>query len=57
MPVVNVPKEENVYMNDLFLQIEEEFRLNDISMEEMIRTFLKQLLIRATRLWKKQYLE
>ena len=57
MPVVNVPKEENVYMSGLFLQIEEEFRLNDISMEEMIRTYLKQLLIRATRLWKKQYLE
>lgn len=57
MPVVNVPKEENVYMSGLFLQIEEEFRLKDISMEEMIRTYLKQLLIRATRLWKKQYLE
>lgn len=57
MPVVSVPKEENAYMSGLFVEIEEEFRLNDISLEEMIRTYLKQLLIRATRLWKKQHLE
>jgi AraC-like DNA-binding protein len=57
MPVVSVPKEENAYMSGLFVEIEEEFTLNDISIEEMIRTYLKQLLIRATRLWKKQHLE
>jgi AraC-like DNA-binding protein len=57
MPVVSVPKEDNSYMGGLFVEIEEEFRLNDISLEEMIRTYLKQLLIRATRLWKKQHLE
>jgi AraC-like DNA-binding protein len=34
-----------------------EFELNDSSLEEMIRTYLKQLLIKATRLWKKQHLE
>jgi AraC-like DNA-binding protein len=57
MPIVSVPKEENEFMSGLFREIEEEFRLNDVSLEEMIRTYLKQLLIRATRLWKKQHLE
>jgi AraC-like DNA-binding protein len=33
-----------------------EFQLNDSSLEEMVRTYLKQLLIRATRSWKRQHL-
>lgn len=57
MPMVAVPKEENENIAMLFRHIEEEFRLNDVSMEEMLRTYLKQLLIRATRQWKKQHLE
>jgi AraC-like DNA-binding protein len=57
MPMVSVPKEENGNIALLFRQIEEEFRLDDVSLEEMLRTYLKQLLIRATRQWKKQHLE
>jgi AraC-like DNA-binding protein len=57
MPVVHVPKEQTAFVDGLFDEIEEEFRLNDPSIEEMIRTYLKQLLIRSTRLWKKQHLE
>ncbi|MCG2614110.1 AraC family transcriptional regulator [Terrimonas sp. NA20] len=57
MPMVTTPKEEAVYFGTLFREMEEEFRLADTSLEEMIRTYLKQLLIRATRLWKKQHLE
>lgn len=56
MPLVNVTKEEEGFINYLFRQMEEEFTLTDTSLEEMIRTYLKQLLIKATRLWKKQHL-
>ncbi len=57
MPRVDVPKEENAYFKELFRQIENEFRIDDTSLEEMIRTYLKQLLIQSTRQWKKQHLE
>jgi AraC-like DNA-binding protein len=57
MPFVSVPAEQETYMNGLFAEIEAEFKLRDSSLEEMIRTYLKQLLIRATRLWKEQHLE
>jgi AraC-like DNA-binding protein len=56
MPMVAIPKEEHTYFDSLFSRIEEEFELDDTSLEEMIRTYLKQLLIRATRQWKKQHL-
>ncbi len=57
MPLVKVSKEEAAYINHLFRQMEGEFQINDTSQEEMIRTYLKQLLIKATRLWKKQHLD
>ncbi|WP_224996893.1 helix-turn-helix domain-containing protein [Cesiribacter sp. SM1] len=57
MPLVHVSKDETTFIDHLFRQIEGEFELNDPSQEEMIRTYLKQLLIKATRLWKKQHLE
>lgn len=56
MPMITVPKQESDFMNYLFGQIESEFSLNDTSLEEMIRTYLKQLLIRSVRLWKGQHL-
>lgn len=56
MPRVDVEEEEVDFIKFLFHQIEGEFRLNDISLEEMIRTYLKQLLIKSTRLWKQQHL-
>jgi AraC-like DNA-binding protein len=40
----------------LFASIQEEFRLKDSSQEEMIRTYLKQILIKSVRIWKKQHL-
>lgn len=57
MPMVAIPKEESAYFGEIFRQLEKEFMLADTSLEEMIRTYLKQLLIRATRQWKKQHLE
>src|SRR5690606_10720759 len=57
MPRVDVVEEEVNFIQFLFHQIEIEFQLRDSSLEEMIRTYLKQLLIKATRLWKKQHLD
>lgn len=56
MPRVDVDDEEIDFIKFLFHQIEGEFQLGDTSLEEMVRTYLKQLLIKATRLWKKQHL-
>ncbi|SKB97188.1 AraC-type DNA-binding protein [Parapedobacter luteus] len=57
MPLVEVDAEETVFIDYLFRQMKAEFELHDYSLEEMIRTYLKQLLIRSTRLWKKQHLD
>lgn len=57
MPQVDIVEENIVFIKFLLTQIESEFKLKDSSIEEMIRTYLKQLLIVATRHWKKQYLD
>jgi AraC-like DNA-binding protein len=57
MPLVRVGNDHRHRIDDLFRQMEEEFELEDPSLEEMMRTCLKQLLIKATRLWKHQHLE
>jgi len=57
MPMTAIPDHEAVFVEYLFSQIEHEFELNDSSQEEMIRTYLKQLLIKSTRLWKSQHLD
>ena len=57
MPMTFLAEEEAAFINFLFAQIEDEFELNESSHEEMIRTYLKQLLIKSTRLWKKQHLD
>lgn len=41
----------------LFKQVRDELSFQDNSSEEMIRIYLKQIIIRATRIWKKQNLE
>lgn len=56
MPKVEVSEEEIAFLGLLFKEMIREFKLNDSSLEEMVRTYLKQLLIRATRSWKKQHL-
>lgn len=57
MPMTVVPAQESAFIDNLFLQIEDEFNLKDHSQEEMLRTYLKQLFIKSTRLWKAQHLE
>lgn len=57
MPMVELDKEETKFITYIFSQIAEEFGLKDTSLEEMIRTYLKQLFIKSARLWKKQHLD
>ncbi|WP_223678655.1 helix-turn-helix domain-containing protein [Flavobacterium hibisci] len=57
MPMTIVPKQESAFIDYLFVQMEDEFILKDSSQEEMIRTYLKQIFIKSTRLWKLQHLD
>jgi AraC-like DNA-binding protein len=54
LQLVVLSKVEGELIHGLFEQIVEEFELQDSSQEEMIRTCLKQILLRAARSWKKQ---
>lgn len=56
MPMTEVPDQDATFIEYLFSRIEDEFELKDGSLEEMIRTYLKQLLIKSTRIWKVQHL-
>nr|WP_295926319.1 helix-turn-helix domain-containing protein [uncultured Dyadobacter sp.] len=56
MPKVELLEKEIAFLGGLFKEMIGEFQLNDSSLEEMMRTYLKQLLIRATRSWKRQHL-
>lgn len=57
MPMTTIPEQDASFIEYLFSRIQEEFELRDSSLEEMIRTYLKQLLIKSTRLWKVQHLD
>jgi AraC-like DNA-binding protein len=56
IPEVILKNQQTTSISYIFEQIVEEFRLKDVSLEEMLRTYLKQLFIKATRLWKGQHL-
>jgi AraC-like DNA-binding protein len=55
-PATELSPEEDQTIRQLFAEIGNELHLNDSSMEEMVRILLKQIIIRATRLWKQQQL-
>jgi len=57
IPFVELDNEENIIIQQLFQNIEHELESRDSSAEEMIRTYVKQIIIRATRKWKKQNLD
>ncbi|WP_449399851.1 helix-turn-helix domain-containing protein [Chryseobacterium wanjuense] len=57
IPFVELEEEENLIIKNLFQSIKEELEWKDSSAEEMIRTYVKQIIIRATRKWKKQNLD
>ncbi|MEB2778674.1 AraC family transcriptional regulator [Algoriphagus sp. D3-2-R+10] len=54
IPKVDLDDNEAQIVKQLFGQIREELFTKDSSAEEMIRIHLKQIIIRATREWKKQ---
>lgn len=56
IPKVDLAPEVNARIGSLFLNIAQELRLRESSAEEMIRTYLKQIIILSTREWKKQNL-
>lgn len=56
MPKTELPPKEKLFVEQAFSRIREELELKASSQEEMIRTYLKQVIIRATRLWKDQQL-
>lgn len=56
MPTVEASSDEVAFLDGLFKEMIQEFNLSDSSLEEMVRTYLKQLLIRVTRSWKRQHL-
>ena len=57
IPFVELDDEENMTIQQLFQNIHYELELKDSSAEEMISTYVKQIIIRATRNWKKQNLD
>lgn len=56
IPFVELDEHENVIIKNLFQNIKDELQWKDSSAEEMIRTYVKQIIIRATRKWKQQNL-
>ncbi|MBD3583564.1 helix-turn-helix domain-containing protein [Flavobacterium selenitireducens] len=57
IPMVALDETEKPFFISLFEQMIGEFGLGDGALEEMIRTYLKQLFIKAVRLWKKQNMD
>jgi len=54
--MIKILEQEVIRLEYLFRGIEEEMSQKDALREEIIRIFLKQILIRATRLWRVQHL-
>lgn len=53
VPVVYMSTETSDLMQNILHQIKEEMAEDEIAMEEMLRTLLKQIIIKCTRIWKK----
>jgi AraC-like DNA-binding protein len=56
MPMTVLPAGEETHFADALENIIKELSGQELSREEMIRTYLKQMIIRATRVWKQQQL-
>ncbi|MET0393945.1 MAG: AraC family transcriptional regulator [Chitinophagaceae bacterium] len=57
VPMIALAPREHEVISTIITGIAEEFSSQLSSREEMIRTYLKQIIIRATRLWKQQHIE
>lgn len=55
VPIVEIPANIQPFIAATIESIIEEFNGDQSSREEMIRTYLKQIIIKATRLWKQQH--
>ncbi|WP_293308625.1 helix-turn-helix domain-containing protein [Pedobacter sp. UBA5917] len=55
IPVIELDDIHSVLFNQIFLEIRSELDLQDTAMEEMVRTLLKQLIIKSTRIWKHEH--
>lgn len=55
VPLVEIPESVEPFISVTIENIIEEFKSVQSSREEMIRTYLKQIIIKATRLWKQQH--
>jgi len=55
IPVVVMSAQQSLHMQHIMQEMKDEFDRNDSSMEEMLRILLKQLIIKATRLWKQKH--
>lgn len=55
IPVIMMPDGVSAEMQSLINGIKAELENEESSMEEMLRIFLKQIIIKATRLWKKDH--
>lgn len=56
MPMTTLPAHEDRIISAILENIVEEISGTETSREEMIRVYLKQMIIRATRIWKQQQL-
>lgn len=56
IPVTLLNENDNTIILGILAHIKEELASQEASREEMIRTYLKQIIIRATRIWKRQQL-
>ncbi|GAA4458171.1 AraC family transcriptional regulator [Rurimicrobium arvi] len=56
MPLTEIPNPMQPRIRALLRDMEQEFAQTDTVGEEMLRTYLKQLIIHATRMWKDQRL-
>jgi len=56
MPKTTLTTKEDVIIKSILEQMVEEFEIGASTQEEMLRIYVKQIIIRATRLWKKQQL-
>lgn len=55
IPVVLLDEAGSAEMQRTLAEINRELEGDDDNMEEMLRVFLKQIIIKATRIWKKQH--
>jgi AraC-like DNA-binding protein len=54
-PVVHLDPVSSENLQGLLLQIQMEMETDDVNTEEMLRTLLKQIIIKCTRLWKREH--